>query len=798
MLKFNIKNAFRRLWRLKFYSIVNIIGLALGLAASFFLLLYVLNETGYNNCHINRHNIYRLIENDIEVKIQQPQVPFPIANLLKDKFPEIKKTARTDKIWGVSIKKGEELISVEQTNAVDPSIFDIFTIPLVNGNQNSFLQSSNSVVISENLSKKIFGKENPLGKEIQLLMEGNDEIYHLKVEGIFKDIPRKSTFKASILCHIDMGWERAKHFYKEKEIFYGLKNSNVTTYVLMPNGYDISLLEKKMPAFIKSNITKKDVEYSFQALTDIYFSSRDLANTNAWGDLNKIKIFGAIALLILIIACVNYILLSISLSSTRFREIGIRKVLGASPNGLLRQVLTESILVSIFAVPFALLFLELSFPYMKSLLNTNLEIDYLTNWKFIIGIVIITIVVGLISGIYLAFFLSNLNPISILSGNSNSQTFNKYFKFSLIVFQIVVFVVLLNVVQVVSRQINYATTRDLGFEKDNIIKIYIDRKVNSQIRSFIEEIKNNPNIINVTYASSIPPDFNSSRIRRKHYSDPEQIVTAELISCDFDFVETMGIEMIQGRNFNRKNDGDFSKSILISESSIKAFGFLDSPIGKRIIKNDTSSYEVIGVFKDIITHSFKQKSMPIFIQLGKEDMYWVGVKYRIGSYEETNDILKEKFQKLIPNQSYNAISTTRILKDFYLKESTLKLILNISLVLAIFISMLGLFALSLFMIKQKAKDISIRKVFGAITQDIVKVMIKDFLILLVIANIIAFPISYYFSNQWLSEFAYQVNFSIVPFLLSFLLSFIIVVATVTFSIVKASQVNPADSIKHQG
>ena len=797
MIRKNITIAFRNLRKHKFFSIVNIVGLALGLAASFFLLLYILNETGYDKCHAKRDRIYRMLENNADVKIHQPNVPMYFAENLKKDFPEVETTASTRRIWGVSIQKGENQITERNVYGADPSVFDIFTFPIIVGNKNNFLQEPNSVVISEKIAEKFFGDENPLGKELKMRMMRNDETYILKVDGVFKSC-KKTTFNAEILLHTNMIWERSKLFFDEKSNY--LKGSFSTTYVLLKEGVNISFLQEKMPDFKKKYADDKNkAEYTFQALTDVYFNSRGLQNGPDWGDLHKLYTFSYIALLILFIACANYIILSIAQSSTRFKEIGVRKLVGATPKMLKTQILTESMLVSFIAVPISLLIMELALPIMNEMLQTQMKVHYLSNWKFVVGFILISLLVGLLSGAYLSFFLSGLNPIAVFTNKSNTRNARSYFRMALIAFQIIVFVVLLIFVQTISLQLKYAINGERGFEKENIEKVFVDDDFSHLIPQFVEEIKKSPNIINATAAFFIPPNRSSSRVRYRHFTNPDQKVAVEVNDIDYDFVETMGIEILEGRNFSKDFPSDTTNSFLISKSAVKAFGFIESPVGERIAASDSLSYEVIGVFKDIYMRSFKKSQMPTVISLIKSYKYIneIAYKYREGTEIETKAYVKKVFKEIFPESNFESISVEHNLKLIYVQEAIFKFALYIFIALAIFISMLGLFALSLFMIKQRAKDIGIRKVYGARTLDIIKVIIKEFIILVVIANIVAIPIGYYFSNQWLSEYAYRVDFSFLPYLISFILSVILVSITVTLSAIKTSNINPVDSINIQ-
>ena len=792
----NIKNAFKSLWRNKFFSVINIIGLSIGLAGAFILMLYILKETGYNRCHLKRNNIYRVLETHKDMNLTMPYAPYYFSEYLLKDFPEVKKASRLGYIYGVTFLKGEENIHENRVFAADPSVFDIFTLPVIRGNKEDFLKDPSSIVITESIAKKYFPNDDALGKEMQMKLNGQN--YHFKVDGIIKDIPKKSTLFANIFCHISFVWERSKQYFPDDKIKYSWKNANYQTYILLPDGYNVKQLEKKLPDFIKKYSDDDNIAvYTFQPLTDIYFHSRNLNNCRKWGDLQKLYYLLVVAFLILFVAAANYIILSTAQSVTRFKEIGVRKTLGANRQMLINQIFTESVVVSVLAIPVSILILYFSFPFVNEILNTNLQLNLLTQWKALAGMFIITFSVGIISGGYLALFLSKLNPVEALRNISIINNSKSWLRFALIILQIIVFVVLLVFVQNVANQIQFAETSDLGYDKANLIKLFIKVDFLKNHPAFIEELKENPDILHVSAASYTPPAFGWSKIRLPHVVDTGKLVIVEALDVYYDFSNTLGLRIIEGRSFSKKYGTDSVDAVMVSKSAVKALGLPQHPVNIRLKRNDKKSYNIIGVFDDIYMRSFKEKIVPMIINLSDEYLPEMIVRYREGTDSTTIAFLKESFRKVAPEKHFDYSTVSDFLKYQYKNEIQLEKTLDVFALLTIFISMLGLFALSVFLIKQKTKSIGIRKVLGASTKDIIKLVAKEFMMMALIANIIAFPLAAWLVNSWLKTFAYHIEFQVLPYLIAFFASLVLVFATVAISAYKTASTNPAESIKYQ-
>ena len=792
----NIQNAFRIILRHKLFSFINIIGLSIGFASSFLLLLYIQNEVGYNQCHKKKDNIYRVLEHNPSYEMIQPSAPYYFAEAIKNEYPEVKQSARYSYIWGVSFEKDSIWIEENNTYACDPSIFDIFTLPIISGNKENFLQTSNSIVITEKIARKYFPNTTALGKEFKMNM--GDEIYVFTIDGVIKNIPKKSTFQADVFLPFDMDWERSKIFY-DKKTYLQWNNSICETYILLNKQNDINKLEAKMPQLKSKYLDKSDTQYfNFQKLTDVYFHSSNLGNANNWGNLNKIYIFTFVAILILFIASLNYIILATAVSTTRFKEIAIRKVIGAGSKDLVTQIMTESFLISFIAIPVALLVSNLSLPFVNHLLNTNLSFDFSTNYIFILGVLLISILVSFLSGTYLSFLLLKRNPVGMLTEKVRLNNKKSFFRYGLIIFQIIVFVVFIITSQVISLQLKYSKQIEQGYNNNNIIKMPLEEDFATHISSFMNEVYKIPSVINVGVASYAPPDMGWQKSMISHYENKNETITCEYLDINYNFFETMEFKLLQGRVFSKDFLSDTLNSVLISESTIKSLGLPSNPIGLYIGGgNEQEKLKIIGVFKDVLMRTIKQEPLPLIMRFTNENLYEIVVRYRGGTQKETVAKLNLLIQKYNGGIDMEYISANDYIDMMYEEDENLRNTLTIFTFLAILISSLGLFGFSLFIIKQKTKTIAIRKLHGASTLSILKLISKEFLILVIIANLISLPIAYYISNLWLSEFVYRIGFNILPYIIALLLSSIIIFVTVIVSAYNTANTNPANSLKYE-
>jgi len=791
MLTHYFKTAIRNIARNKIFSIINIVGLTIGLASSFLILLYVLNETGYDKYHKKRNQIYRVITEYID-SWEQPGTACILAPTMKSDFPEIEFIARINTII-TSLKKGEEYINERYFRTADNDIFEIFTLPFLKGNPKTALADPFSVVISESMADKYFENQDPLGKVLTIM--AMDEEIQLTVTGVMKDIPENSTYKADFIGTTELA---IKYWGKR----FNNKNFTVDwsatyfgqTYILLPKNCKASELEQKFSGFEKKYLPEGfRMKFHLQPLTDVYLkSSHFMNNRGAIGNIKNVYIFSFIGLFILIIACINYIILSTARSATRSKEIGIRKVIGAGRKNLAKQILGESVIVSFISLPIALLLVHLLLPTVNQLFNKELIINYTQNWQFIIGFIFVTLFVGLISGSYIAFYLSSFRPVEVLKSKINTGITKSVYRRILITVQLIIFIVLILGTGIIFRQIHYANNKDMGFNKEGIVIIYYDDdEFRRRYESFKNEVAKNPNIINVSGAMFSPPYNGGMEWDVPGVDDPSQVTKVEGLAVDFNYIETYEFKLKEGRSFSREFPSD-SSAIILNETAVKELGLVD-PVGKKI-----NNRTIIGVIKDFHLHSFHMEIKPMIIDIMRlKYAREVVVRIHPGKISETISFLEDKWEEFAPDSPFEYSFFDDALEQLYREEQIFGKIISIFTFLAIFIASLGLFGLSLFIAEQRTKEIGIRKVFGSSVSRIFKLISKEFILMVLIANLIASPIAYYFMNKWLENFAYRTKIEIWLYIVAVALSMFIVLITMSFQTLKAAYTNPAESLRYE-
>ncbi len=789
MIKHYFKIALRNIIRDKAFATINILGLSIGLTCSFFMLIYVINELSYDRIHDKHNRIYRVFNEKPLMKMNSVETPLALGITLKEEYPEIENFVRIHIYPEITVKQENDYIKEGAIYCVDSSFFNVFSFPIVVGDKTNLLKEPNSVVISEKMAKKYFGSENPVGKMLSL--KGVDGKYELKVSGVMADISSRSTCWAEFISNIDALQNSAN----EQKISDDWGIDFFVTYILLKENTNIVDLQKKIPDFEKRHSHKENpYKFSFQALTDSYLHSEEFINYRLpRGDFNTLKIFSVIAVLILIIAGINYIILSTARAAHRTKEIGMRKVFGANKSMLVKQVLTESVLVTFIALPLAIFFVKIFLPNVGKLFDKELIFTLSESGNYLIGFAAITLFIGLLSGSYLSVYLARLQPIAIIRNKSMNNNHKNYFRKAMVLFQLIVFIVLSLSTIIIYRQLHYINNKDMGFNKGNLLIINC-YGIGLKYISYKNEIKTNTNIINVCGAQFLPPTGNSMSIECPKADDPKQKIKVELLSADFDFVKTFEIKVIDGDDYpinyinKQANDSNF----IVNETLIKELG-IKNPINYALYPKT----RIKGVVKDFNFHSIHTKIPPMLLVSGT-DLFvsQIAVRIKPDNKKETIKYLKNKWKEF-SKEPFDYYFIDDILDDMFKKENKQAKIMRIFSFFAIFIAMLGLFGLSMFTSQQRTKEIGIRKVHGASIGDIMRLLSREYIILVVIANIIAAPIAYYFMNKWLQNFAYHTNIEWWLFGLVFLLSLVIVLLTVSWQAYRAAKTNPVVTLKYE-
>jgi putative ABC transport system permease protein len=800
MFKNYFKIAIRNLGKHKGYSFINIAGLAIGIACCIFILLYVKNELNYDRFNENADRIFRINTDFIEQgKSQRFEVTSaPIGPALKQDYPEIIDQVRISKRDKILIKSGDKSFYEDEFFFADPSFFKIFSFNLIHGSKSTALVDINSIVLDKNSAIKYFGNENPVGKILSV--ELRRELKDFKVTGVMDELHEPSHITPHFIIPFKNIGEASLN---------GWWSFGYNTYLLLDKETTTGVLESKFPAFIDTYLPKlewiSDIpKLSLQPLTDIHLHSDFLTEEGDMSPMTSIYLFLVLAFFIISIASINFMNLSTARSQGRAKEVGVRKVVGAARLQLVKQFLSESFIMAFISLGAAILLVELLIPFFNNLTEKTLSIDYQTDIIALSGFLVIAVFVGLVSGIYPAFFLSKFNTVEVLKGKSAVKTGGAFLRKSLVIAQYAISVILILGTILVYSQLEFIKNKELGFDKENVIIIQDrSRSLIKSGESFKSDLLSIPGVINATYAFSFPSDEEwwSTRVILEG-ENPEDRSGFYTFQTDFDFFKTLKAEFSAGRDFDKSYSTDSSKFI-INESAVKEFGW-SSPaeaIGKRISwlghgPENPKTGEIIGVTKNFNFKSLHENVEPAIFHIMEG---YELIALRISPNSVKNVISKlEKIVKQYDNVHPFEFSflDDNINRQYESTEQLGNIFTTFS-ILAIFIACLGLFGLVSFTTEQRTKEIGIRKVLGASIPGIIVLLTKEFTKWILIASLIAFPVAYYFMNKWLESFAYKVDIGAWMFLFSGLSILFISLLTIGFQAIKAASANPIKSLRYE-
>jgi len=807
MFKNYFKIAFRSLWKNKGYSTINILGLAVGLATCLVIILYVVDELSYDRFYKNAGNIYR-INSDIKfggANLHFVQTSDMMGQLLKKDYPQVEGYARLynnngDKL----IKKGNEFIDELRVAHVDSTFFRVFDLPVIEGDTRTALDEPNTVVITESVAKKYFNDVHVVGKTIEEKDGQSTRPY--KITAVIKDIPHNT--------HLNV-----EFFFSMKNVDYQwgqLTSHNFNTYLLLRSGTDYKAFQKNFTTYIDKyvlpearafmNIKSMDefrkagnyLEYSLIPLTRIHLYSDYSFEMTPPGNIQYVYIFGAVALFILLIACINFINLSTARSANRAKEVGIRKTLGTERKTLITQFLVESTLTVVISLLIAIGITWLILPFFNDVAAKSIRINELLDFKILSIIILLPFVVGLLAGSYPAAFLSRFNPITVLKGNLNTSYKKSNLRNVLVIFQFTTSIILIIGTIVVYKQLNYIQTKKLGFNKDQVLIINGTGSLGNNAKAFKEEILAMSGVNSGTLSSYLP--VSSSSRNDNSYSkdavmDSKNGIDMQTWTVDYDYIKTMGMEIIKGRNFS-KEFAD-SNATIINETTAKFLGY-DDPIGKKIYHagNDgaKTSFDIIGVVKNFHFESLRQNVGPMCMRLGTDRGL---ASFKIDAAKSKNLItqIENKWKSMAAGLPFSYRFLDDSFNEMYRNDQRIgKLAISFA-ILAIFIACLGLFGLATYMAEQRTKEIGIRKVLGASVGNVVNMLSKDFIILVLIAFVFAFPVAWWAMHNWLQDFAYRITIGWWIFFAAGAIAFLIAFITVSSQAIKAALANPVKSLR---
>lgn len=782
MLKIFLNTVFRKLYLQKGYSLINILGLATGITCSLLILLWVEYELTFDSFHENRDQIYSVYENQIYADGETFTVyatPAPLAPKLKKEISEIDKATRVSRIWGKLILSTGGSTFVESSGlCVDTDFFKMLSFPTLLGDPNLVMPNNNSIVITEKMSKRYFGEDNPIGKIINI--NSNFE-YH--VSAVLKNPPKNSSLNFDFLLPFN--------FIKDN---WGFNVNNwdahafLTLIQVKRNSY-IPNLETKIKPYVKQNLKQSNTDLALQAFSDYHLYS---ISGKKLSPIFYVNIFSVVAFIILLSACFNYMNLSTARSERRAREVAVRKVVGAQKRGLFTLFLAESIFISFLAFGLAIVLVELLLPFFKELTQRDLSLTF-SNPILFLSFAAIVLFTGFISGSYPALYLSSFKPIRILKGNlyKDSHQFRKL----MVISQFTISIALIICTSVIYRQLDFIKDKDIGYQKDNIIYIELLEDFQENYSQLKENLIKIPGVIKVTAASQMPINFtnSTSHVTWGGKSKEADNILFQLSFVDYDFIETFEMEVIHGKGFsaNKKTD---SIQLVINEAAAFAMK-MDYTIGEKVTIWDYEG-EIIGIVKDFNFNSLQVGVKPLIMLINSDEFEYIAIKTD-GNEQTIINNIRETWNTTFPEIPFSY----RLLRDdfsyLYKAESRMSLVFISFTLIAIIISSLGLFGLSSYIIEQKYKEMGIRKVFGAEFQHLFKSFLIRFIRWILLANLISWPIAYFLMQWWLAGFAYRINISWLEFLGAGILSIFTAFITVFYRIYKVSSITPIRAIRYE-
>ncbi|MFW5820598.1 MAG: ABC transporter permease [Bacteroidota bacterium] len=811
MLKNFILTTARNISKNKLYAFINIFGLSIGIASAILILLFISSELSYDKYHEKADRIYRLtIQGKLEgTELNGAYSAVPSGPAFKEEIPEVAEFCRMKETGQRVIKYDNIKIIEDRFVYADSSIFRIFDLNMIQGDPDKALTEPNTLVLTRSTAKKVFGNRDPINKMVSINADSN--IY--RVTGIIEDLPENT--------HLQFNALGSYHTLDESNNTFWLSN-NLFTYLLFEEGAERLSVENKMQEvslkYIRDNlmqalgITVEDFEskgneygIKLQALRDIHLNNEISGGFKSTHDKKYLLIFSFIAILILVIASINFMNLSTAKSANRAKEVGMRKVVGSTKKQLVNQFLWESIFLSVISLVFALILVELLLPYFNRLIGLNLSVDYFSEWYSIPALIILAVLVGLMSGSYPSFVLSAFKPVEVLKGNFIRGVKGGKLRNVLVILQFTISIIIIFGTIVVYNQLHFMMNKDMGFSKDQ--QLVIDRvwPLDNKIQTFIQEIEKLPGVEVATNSTAYPGHVNNDNGYQIKGRDRAKTYLMITNWTDYDYLNTYDIELKEGRFLSREFSSDSSAAV-INETAVKDFN-LEDPLNTTFImpgyfNEEPQEIRVVGVVKDFHLASLRNPIRPSVFMLKQDWWDWGGyISLKLSrdkkSYRSTVSQIEKAWQEFLPNEPFIFFFLDEKLESLYKEEiRTARISLTFS-ILAILIASLGLFGLTLFTTEKKTREIGIRKVMGAKNQDILFLILKDISLLMLISTIVAWVAAYRIMSNWLQDFPYRTDMDLWIFIVSAGISFIVATITVSIQAYRAATANPANSLRHE-
>jgi putative ABC transport system permease protein len=790
MLKNYLKSALRFLKHNKVFALINALSLSIALAVTFIITLYVVNEYSYDRCHANFKRIFRVLNYYVDYKKSYTGTPYVLASALKAEYPQVEKSISVISASGLRIKVEDKDFTVSDAVLTNSDVFDIFTLPIVKRvEQGDLLEDKNSIVISQELAGKIFLGQDPIGKGISVSLSDGDRLFLVK--GVFRDIPLNSTFKAQCIFSSKLIIEGLNKSYSVTNADKNWTINSVVTWVLLSKNSNAKELEKQFQTFELKNLGQNShYHYLLQNLAKVYLGSENVGNTRIKGNTKNIRLFITIALLIILVASTNYVILSTSVSSERMKEIGLRKTFGANNLSIEYQLYTESIIMAIAVMPISILIMWSALPTASKLFGTPIQIIPSNILVYIFISLALTLFIGMLSGIYTSTILFRLEITNILKNSIQIGKKKTLLRSSLIVFQIIIFCSFVSSVLIIRSQYQYAIKRDPGHYNSNVIILNLGRNF-SGYSALLNDLKASTNVIMAAGCAECLPMQNSATGMFQHFQDKEVRVQVEAMFVDFNFLETLGIKLVEGRSFSKEFGSDLTQSVILNETAVQKLGIVN-PVGQKF-----AGMTIIGVVKDFNYHSIHTEIPPAYIQLNDEYIWQLVVHYSPGSLKNVRQMLELEWKKFGAGKPFSYETIEDLITNIYLSENKLSILVAIYAIIAILIAASGLFGLTLFIARNRTKEIGIKKVFGCSEKSIIYSFLLENFVLVLIAASISIPITLYFMTNWLKNFAYKININWWAFVIPFLIALIIVQLTVFLYSYKVTRINPINTLRYE-
>jgi putative ABC transport system permease protein len=795
MLRNLLKISIRNINKEKGYSLINILGLIMGITSCLFLVFYIVDELSYDNFHAKGEDVYRVVTHITEVdnEFTWPVAQTPFAPAVKRDYPEVVETTRISNAGRMMFEKGSENLYEEDFVYADSAMFELFSFEFITGDPETCLYDPNSIVLTEDIAIKYFGTTDVLNEA----MVGEDRSY--KVTGVIKNLP-SNTHINSIEAFVS--WNTLQDFRLEGN--WG--NFGVLTYIYAPKLQDPAVFEDKLHEVYDNYCAEIfeqfgiDFKYELQPVKDIHLYSKIGSEAETGGDIAYVYIFSAVAFFILLIASINYMNLSTARSMNRAREVGIRKVMGSHKKLIILQFLTESFIYTLISLVISIILIIALMPFYNELLDKEISIDILIHPAIIFSVLGIAVFVAIVSGSYPSFFLSSFKPVEVLKINSNSSGGSSIIRKILVILQFGISVTMIISTWIVYDQLNYLREKDLGFNKDHIIRIGLFTQDMRERYEVLRNEFNKSNLVIEVGSATTSPGFGIGKNLINVENDMGEMVERgiDLYGVDYDYLPALGFEIVEGRNFSREVTSDTSRAVIVTQSMAKRMNW-DRSIGKKFqfgTGEDDPILEVVGVVKDYHHRSLYDVIEPILFYLRTEN-HIVHIKLKGDHLSEALSEVEKAWKNVFPNRPLDYDFLDEEFQEQYRNDERRGEIFSIFSILTIVIACLGLLGLASFNTEQRTKEIGIRKVVGANVGSIVMMISKDFLLLILISIFFAIPVAYYFMIQWLQNFAYRTEISYITFISAAVLAILITLATISFHTIKAAVANPVEALREE-